>query len=422
MALLCTYSLEQRLKRYRRQASNYCGLQTEGRLNKLFFKGVLASLAPLAASTMLPNSLEAQCNPAFPQSFNLVSSSQNNLVEGGFDYNAYGNIPLDVNGDNNIDFVLNFSASSSGEDFLHKLTISPYGEAGNGFIHKGDYVDNLKRGVTIPGAGPFVNLDVAETKTLYLAEHKEGTERCEGFCSGEGNIGIVLNKSQYGFLNISLDIKSAQEAQLTINSGGVHPEGAKKIQAKCTALPYKLPFFQASPKGKEVLIAWAEETDGSIHGLELQRSTDGEYFYKIDWKGQKELQTASKLMYKDEEVLGGLQYHYRIKKVLTDGTFMYSTIISVGIESKQQVQSTSIGKLTSDETLQVATINVTSPKGGKATLIVLNNERVPVKTIASDLNAGENELIIPTDELPSDTYFVKIEVDGKRSYRKLDIR
>ncbi len=422
MATLYTYSFEQRLKKYRRQASNYCNLQPKGRWNALFLKGVLASLAPFAASAMLPNPLSAQCNPAFPQSFNLVSSSQNKLVEGGFDYNAYGSIPLDVNDDGNVDFVLNFSANSSGEDFLHQLTMLPYGNAGNGFIHEGDYVANIKRGASVPGAGPFVNLDVAEAKTLYKAQRSEGKETCEGFCNGEGNIGIVVNKSQYGFLNITLDIKSAQEANITINSGGVHPEAAKKISAKCAALPFKLPFFQANPNGTNILVAWTSKSVDEVHGLELQRSTDGEYFYKIDWKGQHDLKAGAKLLYEDKEAEKGIQYHYRIKQINTDGTFMYSTIASVALPSKQQNLSTAIGKIQADEHLRVAKLNVNAPKGGKATLVVLNNERVAVKTIASDLQVGENELVIPTNELPRDTYFVKIEVDGKRSYRKLDIR
>lgn len=422
MALLCTYSLEQRLKKYKRQAANYYGSPGRTQLNKLLVKGILASLAPLAATSMMPNSLAAQCNPAFPKSFNLVSSSQNKLVEGGFDYAGYGNIPLDVDNDGDIDFVLNFSATSSGDDFLRKLSISPYGDQDNAVIHKGDFVANIKRGENIPNKSAFVNLEVAATKTLYLAERKNGQERCEGFCTGEGTLGIVVNKARYGFLNISLDIKSAQEAQIIINSGGVHPEANKSVKAKCTALPYKLPFFQARPSANQVLVAWASDNSEEVYGLELQRSTDGEYFYKIDWKNTNDLKNSNKLIYEDKEVLSGQEYYYRIKRIHTDGTFMYSTPVNTSLAQKRAVASTQIGRIQSNAASKTATLNVNSPTGGKATLIVLNNERVAVKTVASDLQAGDNELSIPTSELASDTYFVKIEVDGKRAYRKLDLR
>ncbi|MEM9990392.1 MAG: hypothetical protein AAF738_01445 [Bacteroidota bacterium] len=422
MALLCTYSLGQRLKTYQQQSTNYRSLQQGNTFGRCLLRGVLVALVPLAAAIiLLPNAAHAQCNPAFPKSFNLASSSSSKsaVVESSPDYD---NILLDVNSDGNIDFVLQYTATSSGEDFLRQLSISPYGDQGNGFIHDGDYVANLKQGAKVPGAGPFVSLEIANSKILYLEERKDGKKRCEGFCEGEGNVGIVVNRGQYGFLNISLDVASAQKAKVTINSGGVHPELNKIVKAKCTDLPYQLPFFQARPSTSTVAVAWAPEDVENLYGMELQRSTDNQYFYKIDWKGTLDLTASEKFLFTDSEVIVGKTYYYRVKRVHQDGTFSYSTAVNAALITRSADNTPAIGKLEADNKRKVATLQVDAPEATTATLIILNNERVAVKTIASDLKVGHNELVVSTSELQSGIYFVKIEVAGKRSYRKLEIK
>ena len=98
-------------------------------------------------------------------------------------------------------------------------------------------------------------------------------------------------------------------------------------------LPVTLISFTAKVKGSQVALAWATAAELNNKQFEVQRSRDGRSFETIITRaGKGTTNSASTYNEVDSRPLNGVSY-YRLKQVDLDGTFSYSSIVTISFLS-----------------------------------------------------------------------------------------
>ena len=94
-------------------------------------------------------------------------------------------------------------------------------------------------------------------------------------------------------------------------------------------LPVELLNFQAKAAGKSNQLIWRTASEKNNDGFEIERSADGQTFYKIGFvKGFGTVQTTQYYTMTDAQPLNITNY-YRLKQLDTDGAIAYSKIVSL---------------------------------------------------------------------------------------------
>ena len=94
-------------------------------------------------------------------------------------------------------------------------------------------------------------------------------------------------------------------------------------------LPVELLNFQVKAAGKSNQLIWRTASEKNNYGFEIERSADGQTFYKIGFvKGFGTVQTTQYYTMTDAQPLNITNY-YRLKQLDTDGAIAYSKIVSL---------------------------------------------------------------------------------------------
>ncbi|MEL6718795.1 MAG: T9SS type A sorting domain-containing protein [Bacteroidota bacterium] len=125
--------------------------------------------------------------------------------------------------------------------------------------------------------------------------------------------GFITVTSPCGSVNIQFDITT----QL----------GAAICQIRNAFMPVELVHFEATAIKEGILLNWSTATEINNLGFDIERSTNGKIWKKVDFV-QGNLTTLSSQTYEftDKNPLDGKSY-YRLKQIDIDGQFEYSEII-----------------------------------------------------------------------------------------------
>ncbi|MFN8277776.1 MAG: T9SS type A sorting domain-containing protein [Chitinophagales bacterium] len=102
-----------------------------------------------------------------------------------------------------------------------------------------------------------------------------------------------------------------------------------------TPLPVKMLYFTAERQENIAVLRWATATEINNDHFDVERSTDGVRFTKIDEvKGQGNSSTTVTYRDNDEQLLslGAKVVYYRLKQVDIDGQYEYSNIAAINLE------------------------------------------------------------------------------------------
>ena len=113
-------------------------------------------------------------------------------------------------------------------------------------------------------------------------------------------------------------------------------------------IPVELVSFSAQAKGTTALLNWETASERRFRGFEIERSLDGINYVPIGIV--KATGSASKYVFKDNDFRE--TSYYRLKMVDNDGSFDYSKIVSLFVESKYMVKIT---PSVSDDTVLIET-------------------------------------------------------------------
>jgi hypothetical protein len=102
--------------------------------------------------------------------------------------------------------------------------------------------------------------------------------------------------------------------------------------------PVEFRSFTAQPKGEQVELEWATESETDNAYFDLEHSVDGRTFSKIGQvAGSGTTQQAQYYQFTHRQPANGVN-HYRLKQVDFDGAFEYSPIVKVEMEKEGKLE------------------------------------------------------------------------------------
>lgn len=193
-----------------------------------------------------------------------------------------------------------------------------------------------------------------------------------------------------------------------------------EYEAECiTILPVELIGFTAQVyEAKQVLLKWSTAWEEDNYFFEIQRSADGERFETIGSVfGNGTSNQINNYQFLDETPFFGRNY-YRLKQIDFNGTFDFSEVQSVVLESEDLQDLITYP----NPTMGITTLRVVSPFEADATVEVVNSTGQIMDIII--LPAGSNSIEMDLTEYQAGFYFLNVKYGGfkKLVHRVLKVR
>ncbi|MBX9784503.1 MAG: T9SS type A sorting domain-containing protein [Chitinophagaceae bacterium] len=126
----------------------------------------------------------------------------------------------------------------------------------------------------------------------------------------------------YLFGNVTLP---AGNYRFVANIGNYGNFDAAFVFANCT-LPILLTSFSGDYKNNAVNLMWTAEQNIDFSHFEIERSDDAVIFKQI---GRVDLSTANQYSFRDNNILTGSRYYYRLKMIDLNGKSAYSSLLRI---------------------------------------------------------------------------------------------
>lgn len=166
------------------------------------------------------------------------------------------------------------------------------------------------------------------------------------------------------------------------------------------ALPIKLTEFNAVKASGYNSIHWKAECTSTQAVFEIERSSDGQNFQKIETVVADQLRCLLPFDYQDRSPLAGTNY-YRMRVVDVDGKSYYSRIVAVVNRSKGFELVGIYPTLITSGQLKV---NITSAGRDKAELFISNVSGQVMKRMQVSVENGENIIYVDVRSLAAGVY------------------
>jgi hypothetical protein len=171
-------------------------------------------------------------------------------------------------------------------------------------------------------------------------------------------------------------------------------------------LPIQLLYFNATPKGRDVLSTWTTSSEINNDHFELERSSDGFEFVKIGrLEGFGPGVSTEPLHYKynDRDVCDALIY-YRLKQVDIDGHFSYSKVVAVNCNDA--ANSIDVYPNPANTLLNV---NFSAMTDCETQVEIMNMVGMIMMKKAVNAQNGFNSASLDIENLPSGVYYLIIK-------------
>jgi hypothetical protein len=204
------------------------------------------------------------------------------------------------------------------------------------------------------------------------------------------------------------------------------PAGVNKLKFKATSgfgnclwldniqldnvVPVELTAFNAEVIGNSVTLNWITASELNNSGFEIERSSNGSSFEKIDFVNGNGTTTETRVYYFTDNELANATYSYRLKQVDYDGTFDYSSVVEVEVNVPGVY---SLGQNYPNPFNPSTTINFALAGDSKVSLKIFDLLGQEVATIVNTtLATGSYTYNFDASHLNSGVYFYQLEAQG----------
>ena len=278
--------------------------------------------------------------------------------------------------------------------------------------------------------GPAVNYRILKALTpADLLDAGTASQNRGGVFITTQALGIGANVPFYGYSLFSSDLPvGATPANLvdytnatyfptnTGNPGGIDLIAITGISISNLALPTRFTSFNAVENNSVVNLKWTVENETSVNKYEIERSTDGINYSKINEMKNTATTTGANTYYFPDNVSGILSdyLYYRVKQYDHDATYYYSKTISIRRNNKNA--AVIIYPNPASETLY---INIANTANDKGTITVINSSGARISLQQVQLTNGNNSFTVEgIGRLPVGVYQLSIKLDSGRLITK----
>jgi hypothetical protein len=184
-----------------------------------------------------------------------------------------------------------------------------------------------------------------------------------------------------------------------------------------TLLPVELNLFTAVADGRTIQLNWSTQTEKNSDKFNIERKS-----FSTNWESIGSVKAAvlsnspKQYSFTDRNLQSG-KYQYRLKMIDNDGTFEYSKTIEAEVAVPKNFElSQNFPNPFNPNTV----ISYSLPSVSNVKLIVYNTLGQTVKVIENGFkNAGTYSVNFHATDLPSGTYFYKIEAGQFSQIKKM---
>lgn len=185
--------------------------------------------------------------------------------------------------------------------------------------------------------------------------------------------------------------------------------------ASAATLPIEWSNFEAISQEKNIRLNWSTASEINNKGFDIQRSEDGKTFKTIAFQvGKGTSQSPQDYTFIDENVQAQTTYYYRLKQIDFDGTHAYSAIKTAFLK-----QQDFITHLTPQPVQSEMELTILSEIRTEAEVLIYNIMGQQTWQQSIQLEKGQTELIIPTDNWKSGMYQIVIDNVHHRQVLKM---
>jgi len=185
-----------------------------------------------------------------------------------------------------------------------------------------------------------------------------------------------------------------------------------------SVIPVELKSFTAAVIDGAVNLQWTTVTETNNHGFEILRSAHNDNQWQLIGfvAGHGTTTETNDYSFVDGNVQPG-SYSYRLKQIDFDGTFEYSPVVEVVISSPIDFE---LSQNYPNPFNPITNIDFRIAKSGFVSLKIYDMLGNKISTLVSkEMNAGEYEIEFDGSNLPSGTYFYRLEVENYTGTKKM---
>lgn len=269
------------------------------------------------------------------------------------------------------------------------------------------YIEN--EGVTVASTIPFytdsVNGYNGRWGAIIPNVNSNGVRRVEQRSKADGSI-IAFN--------VSMDGTWPSGANTVNPSGGTTPIVLDSLDAP---LPVELVSFSYFAVGGKVHLNWRTASEINNYGFEIEKSDDASTFNKIGFiAGIGSSNTFTDYEFIDGSTAEG-KYYYQLKQIDFDGTFEYSNVLEVNLNSQVKF---SLDQNYPNPFNPSTKISFQLPVKSRVSLKVYNliGKEVAV-LIDEERPVGAHQFDFDASTMPSGLYIYTLKTDSYKASKKM---
>ena len=193
-----------------------------------------------------------------------------------------------------------------------------------------------------------------------------------------------------------------------VTSAGSQDAFFAKYKDNTNTLPVTLLNFSGEINNKQNLLHWVTATELNNTGFEVQRSSDGNNFSKIDFVNTKAINgnSNSNLNYDfiDENYSSATNY-YRLKQIDKDGKVSYSNIV---VLKDNNALASSLSVVYPNPAKNILNVKIASQNDSKVTLLIIDINGKTLHKKVTNVGNGESIVQLNISDLSAGNYYLKL--------------
>ncbi len=202
----------------------------------------------------------------------------------------------------------------------------------------------------------------------------------------DGTLVLTSNSSQYTPSATGLYSCQIAHNTITVSSDANKNLVLQSNSYAFTALPIELLRFEGINKKNENVLTWETASEKNSQRFDIERSNDGKIFEKIGTIVTHN--AASSYAFIDKNLSAPLHY-YRLKLIDNDGSFSYSKIISISVETGHAL-SLRVYPNPTENSITLSSADYTQPTRlyNMTGALIFSSDITPTKINLSDVASG----------------------------------